>query len=151
MGLRLNTAKSPGAYTRMVYPKGSYILHMLRWMMYDPKTGDQRFIAMMKDFVQTNFNKNVSTEGFQATVEKHMTPNMTWPVTNDELVLSPVGVWDGGPDVTGSTTPSHQGKTAALCSKARLRRATSHRTIAGCWFRFTLISTERSSGWVKRV
>ncbi len=75
-GLRLNTARSPGAYSRIVYPKGSYVLHMLRWMMYDRKTGDQRFIAMMRDFVQTNFNKNVSTEGFKAMVEKHMTDVM---------------------------------------------------------------------------
>lgn len=76
MGLRLNTAKSPGAYSRLVYPKGSYVVHMLRWMMHDRKTTDQRFIAMMRDFVQTHFNKNASTESFKQVVEKHMTPTM---------------------------------------------------------------------------
>ena len=30
MGLRLNTFHSPGAYNRLVYPKGAYILQMLR-------------------------------------------------------------------------------------------------------------------------
>lgn len=76
MGLRLNTYKTPGAYNRLVYPKGGYILHMLRGMMWDVKTNDQRFIEMMRDFVKTYFHRNASTEGFQAVVEKHMTPQM---------------------------------------------------------------------------
>lgn len=76
MGLRLSTYKNPGAYNRLVYPKGGYVLHMLRWMMYERKTGDERFIAMMHDFVKTSFNQNASTEGFKAVVEKHMTPAM---------------------------------------------------------------------------
>jgi aminopeptidase N len=76
MGLRLNTFKTQGAYSRLVYPKGGYILHMLRAMMYDPKTGDQRFIDMMHDFVKTHYNQNASTERFKRMVEKHMTPRM---------------------------------------------------------------------------
>jgi hypothetical protein len=76
MGLRLNTYKTQGAYNRLVYPKGGYILHMLRAMMYDRETGDKRFIAMMHDFVKTHFNQNASTESFKRVVEKHMTPLM---------------------------------------------------------------------------
>lgn len=76
MGLRLNTFKTPGAYSRIVYPKGGYVLHMLRWMMYDRQTGDERFKKMMQDFVKTNTHENVSTERFQQFVEKHMTPQM---------------------------------------------------------------------------
>lgn len=76
MGLRLNTFKTPGAYNRLVYPKGGYILHMLRAMMYDRKTGDQQFIDMMHDFVKTHYNENASTESFKRVVEKHMTPAM---------------------------------------------------------------------------
>lgn len=76
MGLRLNTYKTPGAYNRLVYPKGGYILHMLRAIMWDNKTGDQRFKDMMHDFVKTYFNLNASTEGFKYIVEKHMTPRM---------------------------------------------------------------------------
>lgn len=75
-GLRLNTTKSPGTYQRLVYPKGGYVLHMLRWMMYDPKTGDQKFIEMMRDFVKSHFNENASTESFKSVVEKHMLPTM---------------------------------------------------------------------------
>jgi hypothetical protein len=49
---------------------------MLRTIMYDRNTGDQRFIDMMHDFVKTYFNQNASTEGFKRVVEKHMTPAM---------------------------------------------------------------------------
>ena len=76
MGLRLNTFKTQGAYNRLVYPKGGYILHMLRSIMYDRKTGDDRFIDMMHDFVKTYFNQNASTESFKKIVEKHMTTAM---------------------------------------------------------------------------
>ena len=76
MGLRLNTFKTQGAYNEIVYPKGGYVLHMLRWMMYDRKTGDEAFKVMMRDFVKANFNQNVSTERFKSYVEKHMTPAM---------------------------------------------------------------------------
>lgn len=76
LGLRLNTFKTPRAYNQIVYPKGGYVLHMLRWMMYDPKTGDQKFIEMMRDFVKSHFNDNASTESFKAIAEKHMLPSM---------------------------------------------------------------------------
>ena len=76
LGLRLTTYKNPSAYSRVVYAKGGYVLHMLRWMMWDPKTGDQDFIRMMRDFVQANFNRNASTGDFKAAVEKYMKPPM---------------------------------------------------------------------------
>jgi hypothetical protein len=44
--------------------------------MYDGKSGDAKFSRMMKDFVATHFNKDVSTEDFKAMVEKHITPEM---------------------------------------------------------------------------
>ena len=75
-GLRLNTFKNGGAYSRLVYPKGGYILHMLRYMMADRETGDKDFIAMMHDFVSSSMNQNASTETFKAMVEKHMKPTM---------------------------------------------------------------------------
>ncbi|MBK7598005.1 MAG: hypothetical protein IPJ07_05560 [Acidobacteria bacterium] len=49
---------------------------MLRWMMYDQKTGDQKFIEMMRDFVKGHANQNASTESFKAYVDKHMKPAM---------------------------------------------------------------------------
>ncbi len=76
MGYRLDTAKTGSVARRVIYPKGAFILHMLRMMMWDPATGDQKFLEMMRDFVKTHYNKNVSTIDFQRTVERHITPQM---------------------------------------------------------------------------
>jgi len=76
-GYRLNSGKTGAVARFMIYPKGAYILHMLRMMMYNQRDGgDKRFQAMMKDFVQTYFNQPVSTENFKSIVEKHMTQEM---------------------------------------------------------------------------
>jgi len=75
-GYRLNSGKTGAIAQFLIYPKGAYILHMLRMMMFEPGKRDQRFQAMMKDFVQTYYNKDVSTEDFKRAVEKHMTKEM---------------------------------------------------------------------------
>lgn len=76
-GYRLDSGKSGVIARFMIYPKGAYILHMIRMLMYDHRGGgDARFREMMSDFVKTHFNKNVSTEDFKQSVEKHMTPQM---------------------------------------------------------------------------
>ena len=77
MGFRLSTEKTgQDIYQNLVYPKGAYILHMVRMMMWTPKEGDARFIDTMHDFLQTYRLKAASTEDFKATVEKHMSPKM---------------------------------------------------------------------------
>jgi hypothetical protein len=76
-GYRLNSGKTGGIARFLIYPKGAYVLHMLRMMMYKQgQGGDAKFQEMMKDFVQTHFNQDVSTEDFKAIVEKHMTKEM---------------------------------------------------------------------------
>jgi hypothetical protein len=78
MGQRLSWRKARGAY-QLVYPKGGYILHMLRMMLHEfQKSSDERFIKMMRDFVQTYYNKDASTEDFKAIVDKHFGQNMDW-------------------------------------------------------------------------
>lgn len=76
MGYRLDNAKTGYVTRATIYPKGAFILHMLRMLMWDSKTGDARFSAMMKDFVKTYYNQNVSTQDFWHVVEKHMTKEM---------------------------------------------------------------------------
>lgn len=83
LGERMNTFKAGGAYNRLVYPKGAYFLQMLRMLMRDEKTGDQDFIALMHDYVQTFLYKNASTEGFKAVVDKHMKPALDAAGTHD--------------------------------------------------------------------
>jgi len=77
-GYRLNNGKTGPAIARfLIYPKGAYVLHMLRMLMFDHRGGgDAKFREMMKDFVQTYFNKEATTEDFKQIVEKHMTPQM---------------------------------------------------------------------------
>lgn len=72
MGLRLDSRKNAWAYNHVVYSKGAYVLHMLRMLMRDEKSGDAKFIEMMQDFVKTHYNANASTESFKAVAEKHM-------------------------------------------------------------------------------
>jgi hypothetical protein len=76
LGLRLNTPKTPDAYRRLIYPKGAYILEMIRMLMRDEKTGDRDFSDMMKDYVKTHLYQNATSESFIAVVEKHMKPVM---------------------------------------------------------------------------
>src|SRR4029078_6945846 len=66
-GYRLNSAKTGSIARVMIYPKGAYILHMLRMMMYDHRqgTGDAKFKAMMQDFLASHYNQDVSTNDFK--------------------------------------------------------------------------------------
>lgn len=77
LAYRLNNTRTGGDITRrLIYPKGGYILHMIRMMMWDHKTGDDRFKAAMREFATSYNGKAASTEDFKATIEKHMTDSM---------------------------------------------------------------------------
>jgi peptidase M1-like protein len=77
MGYRAGNSRTGGAITRrLIYPKGAYVLHMIRTMMFDSKNGDKLFKETMQDFVSTYRGKAATTEEFKAMIEKHMTPGM---------------------------------------------------------------------------
>jgi carboxypeptidase family protein/peptidase M1-like protein len=100
-GYRLNSGKTGNVARRMIYPKGAYILHMLRMMMYDRNKGDAAFKEMMKDFVQTHFNQDVSTEDFKHIVEKHIPKEM-------DLAQNGSMDWFFDEWVYGTEIPSYQ-------------------------------------------
>jgi aminopeptidase N len=101
-GRRLSNGKTRAAYQFLVYPKGAYILHMLRQMMKDPTSGgDQRFMAMMQDFIKSHYNQDVSTEDLKQIVEKHMTREMD--LTRDHRMDWFFNEW-----VYGTEMPSYQ-------------------------------------------
>ena len=78
LGERLNSSRSID-YDVLVYEKGAYIIHMLRNMLMDFRTmNDDRFIQMMKDYVQTYSGKEASTEDFKKIVDKHFGEDMSW-------------------------------------------------------------------------
>jgi len=77
MGYRSSNSRVGGSITRrLIYPKGAYVLWMLRMMMHENTAGDQHFKEMMQDFVNTYRGKAATTEDFKAVVEKHMTKAM---------------------------------------------------------------------------
>ncbi len=77
MGYRSGNSRTGGGITRrLIYPKGAYVLHMIRTMMFDGKNGDKQFKETMQDFVSTYRGKAATTEDFKAMIEKHMTPGM---------------------------------------------------------------------------
>jgi len=76
MGYRADNSRTGHITRRLIYPKGAYILHMVRMMMWDNKTGDQNFRDTMHDFVQTYYGKAATTEDFKTMIEKHMMPEM---------------------------------------------------------------------------
>jgi hypothetical protein len=77
MGYRAGNSRTGWDITRrLIYPKGAYVLHMIRMMMFDTRNGDKLFKEMMQDFVATYRGKAATTEDFKAMVEKHMTRAM---------------------------------------------------------------------------
>jgi len=102
MGYRMNNSRSGFNVTRdLIYPKGAFILHMVRMMMWDRQSGDQNFKATMQDFVRTYGGKAATTEDFKAMVEKHMTAEMD--LTRDHRMD-----WFFNEYVYGTALPSYQ-------------------------------------------
>jgi len=77
MGYRMSNSRTGFDLTRrLIYPKGAFVLHMIRMMMWDRRTGDHDFKELMQDFVKSYSGKSASTEDFQAMVEKYMNNDM---------------------------------------------------------------------------
>ena len=75
-GYRLDSGRTGAVTGSLIYPKGAYVLHMLRMMMWNRDSGDTKFKAMMRDFIATHRNAPITTEHFKEAVEKHMLPEM---------------------------------------------------------------------------
>jgi hypothetical protein len=79
LGGRCSSYDSPGSYYALVYYKGAYIVHMLRMMLHDFKSGsDQRFMDLMAAFVSRHRDGTASTEDFRRVVEDHVGAPMDW-------------------------------------------------------------------------
>lgn len=75
LGFRLETPRSPGAYQAQVYKKGSFVIHMLRSMLYDgkDKNPEAKFMALLQDFASSWAGKAPTTEDFRQVVARHFT------------------------------------------------------------------------------
>jgi hypothetical protein len=72
LGHRLESRKTYGSYTTLIYNKGALVLRMLHYLFTDPDTGNgQAFFDMMKDFVERYRNKAASTDDFRRVANEH--------------------------------------------------------------------------------
>jgi hypothetical protein len=78
LGSRLSSFDDPDGRL-LIYSKGAYVLHMLRMMLFDyNKKSDERFIAMMKDYVRQYSGRVATTADFKHIVENHFGQSMAW-------------------------------------------------------------------------
>ena len=102
VGYRLATSDTPMDYRLLVYEKGGFILHMVRMMLTDLKTGnDERFRALMRKFASDHLHEAASTRAFEAAVSRAFDEPMGWffdqwvygvdvPTYRPELKVSPL-------------------------------------------------------------
>src|SRR3974377_245754 len=77
LSTRLASSKFPHGYSVLAYEKGSWILHMLRCLLIDPRSGsDQKFQQLIRDFFTNYRDHSVSTQDFKKLVEKYMDKEM---------------------------------------------------------------------------
>jgi len=78
LGSRLASSRSPGGYEELIYPKGSWVIHMLREMLRQTgsKNPDARFIALLHTLATKYAYRALSTADLQREVEAVMTTGM---------------------------------------------------------------------------
>ena len=78
LGNRLTSSKSPEGFEQVIYPKGSWVIHMLREMLRQPgaKEPDARFIALLHTLATKYAYRALSSEALQHEIEAVMTPSM---------------------------------------------------------------------------
>lgn len=77
LGYRLATSRAGFQVPfRLIYPKGAYILNMIRAMMWDNERQDADFKKLMHDFVKTYTGRPATTEDFKRAVEQHINAPM---------------------------------------------------------------------------
>jgi hypothetical protein len=78
LGSRLSSSKSPDGFERIVYPKGSWVIHMIREMLRQPgaKNPDARFVALLHTLSTKYAYRALSTNDLQHEIEAVMTPAM---------------------------------------------------------------------------
>ena len=78
LGQRLDSSIIPDGFNRVVYAKGTWVMHMLRMMLRDPgaKEPDARFARLLRSLVEEHRRSTLSSAEFQRAVERVMTPEM---------------------------------------------------------------------------
>lgn len=78
LGYRAGSSLDPDAHDLIVYRKGAFVLHMIRMMLLDLRTGDDsRFFALMAEFFQRYKGKRVNSRDFKFMAEKYVGIDLT--------------------------------------------------------------------------
>ena len=79
VGFRLRTTDTPFDYRLLVYEKGAFVLHMLRMLLMDLETGDdRRFRDLMRGFMRDHVGGVTNTQSFEAAVTEAFGEPMDW-------------------------------------------------------------------------
>ncbi len=74
LGMRLDSSRSPDGYAAIVYSKGPWVLHMLRELFRDPRTGsDAPFFSVLRSVAQAT-DAPLTTDEFVRRLEAAMPP-----------------------------------------------------------------------------
>jgi hypothetical protein len=78
LGHRLTSSKFPDAYERVLYGRGTWLIHMLRTMLHEAGggAGDAVFFSALKGLLAASPNHKVSTLDLQRAFEKVMPPSL---------------------------------------------------------------------------
>jgi Peptidase family M1 domain len=78
LGYRLESSSNSDAYAKITYGKGTWVFHMLRMMLRDPRAADPdaRFTALLRGLAAKYTHAALSTDGLEQAVERAMTPAM---------------------------------------------------------------------------
>lgn len=75
LGYRLNSSRTPTGVDLVMYKKGTWVIHMLRQLMRDPKTGsDAAFFKFLRTVRETFSEKPLNTAEFRRIAEKFVVP-----------------------------------------------------------------------------
>ncbi|MFQ5538559.1 MAG: M1 family metallopeptidase [Gemmatimonadota bacterium] len=79
LGSRVGVGGDREDHQIMVYEKGAWIGHMIRHMLIDYDTGDERVLrAFLRELTERYHNRRISTREFQAVLERYVQGDMSW-------------------------------------------------------------------------
>jgi hypothetical protein len=77
MGHRMDNSHTPNGTERVYYDKGPWVIHMLRQLMRDPKTGsDAAFFQFLRALHDEFSTKTITTASFRQLAERYVSPAM---------------------------------------------------------------------------
>jgi hypothetical protein len=87
LGTRLASSKFPEGYDKVLYGRGTWLIHMLRMMLHDPEraragpspvAGDELFFQVMRTIQQQHAASRLSTQELQRAFEKVIPENLSY-------------------------------------------------------------------------